>query len=197
VQILQILRVIVLSGAFLAGPSVADNARPQPLGIPLGADRKVVESIFEKAQIKTIGANPEGGFLGYKRAPKSIEDGGEILLHFHKDKLARIALTIKIESQQAHPYISRYESLKANLTKKYGKPDRDIENMDSTYSDHPLLAIKTGKSQRLCGWKKDNLFVLLGLMGDNFKVNFTLAYAYLPLWDEYTQEQEDEEASNL
>ncbi len=189
---------LVLQLVGLSPQSVVADNQPSALGIPLGADRRTIEEIFEKAQIRAINAGDGGNSICYyEQAPKRIKDGGRVMLVFHEEKLAKIVLLIEVESQRVEPYLSRYRSLKENLTKKYGKPKQAVESMDSSCSKHPLLAIKTGKARYISLWETRDLTIGLKLAGDNFNVHFNLQYEYGKLFDKYIKSKDDEEASNL
>jgi hypothetical protein len=175
---------------------VAEQAsQPAPLGIPLGAPRAQVESLFEAAKIPRVSSDAEADVYG--EPPAKIADAGQVYLSFYQGQLARALCLIDVESQEADPYVRRYEELKQALTEKYGRPVKSREYVDPDYRDHLLLAIKTGKAVYASFWKTGDMDVSLMLMGDNYKTEFVLSYGYRQLSEKLDRERKQAEKNKL
>jgi hypothetical protein len=178
-----------------AAAEVQGTDQPAPLGIPLGASRAHVEGIFEAATIPRLSNDRQDEL--YREPPAKIADAGQVLLSFYQDKLARIVCVIDVQSQEADPYVRRYQDLKQALAEKYGRPEKSREYIDPDYRGHPLFAFETGKAVYASSWKTGNMEISLILSGDNFKVGFFLSYAYLPLSEQLDREKKQEEKGKL
>jgi hypothetical protein len=198
------LALIFVSGApFRPDTAGADTTvqepqgtdQPAPLGIPLGASRAQVEAAFAAAKIPQLSS--EGRNEIYREPPAKIANAGQVLLSFYQDRLARIICLIDVESQEAEPYVRRYQELKQALSEKYGRPYKNREYLAPDYEAHPLLALQTGKAVYGSVWKTGNLQISLMLSGDNFRVTFALSYDYLPLSEPLDRERKQEEKGKL
>jgi len=170
-------------------------SQPTPLGIPLGATRAQVESLFEAAKIPRVSGDSDVDI--YREPPAKIANAGQVYLSFYQGQLAQIICLIDVESQEADPYVQRYEELKQALTEKYGRAVKSREYVDPTYRDHLLLAIKTGKASYWSFWKAGDMDVSLGLLGDNYKTEFALYYRYRTLSEKLDRDKKQAEKNRL
>jgi hypothetical protein len=98
-------------------------------------------------------------------------------------------------------YISDFDSLKSALTIKYGEPtdDKTIWK-NSLYRDDKEewgLAISIGHLYYYTSWKTDTTEISLGLIGDNFEINFFIDYSSIALAELEKQQRQESSQSDL
>lgn len=197
---LMTMALICFSGAFQRASGASPTETPSasqtaPLGIPLGASRARVEALFEAAKIPKISGDADNDV--YREPIAKIANAGTVFLLFYQDRLAQIICMIDVESQEADPYIRRYQELKEALTGKYGRPAKAREYVDDDYRSHLLFAFETGKAFYGSVWKTNDTDISLVLAGDNYKVQFALYYYYRPLSEKLEREKKQTEKNKL
>ncbi|MDR1771735.1 MAG: hypothetical protein LBS02_14040 [Hungatella sp.] len=77
-------------------------------------------------------------------------------------------------------YIDDYNTIKNALKEKYGEPneDKQVWKNDLFKGDvsHYGTAISCGQLQYLAIWENENTRIILGLIGDNYKINLGIIY---------------------
>ena len=108
------------------------------------------------------------------------------IIYMFKDGLLNSAVYafIHLRSNQ-NDYIDDYNVLKALLNKKYGEPNFDNINWkDSSYEDNQDkygMAVGKGHLEYKCSWNNDRTLIILGLTGEDDKINLVVVYSNIDI----------------
>jgi hypothetical protein len=95
-------------------------------------------------------------------------------------RLFSASYTIVEPFASSNTYILKYQSLKSDLIKMYGKPEKDETNwIDPLYKDHLNnygMAVSKGELNYLATWKLKNKSLIIQLKGEDFKSDLTISY---------------------
>lgn len=104
---------------------------------------------------------------------------------FAEGKLVRTRYLIIEKHTNKNDYITDYKSLKEILTKKYGKPieDKQYWKKDLYKNDYQDwgFAISLGHLTYFATWRTNKTDIVLGLYGDNYKINLGVEYESIQL----------------
>jgi hypothetical protein len=118
----------------------------------------------------------------------SIINKNCILFYSFKDnKLESGGYLFQVEHTNLNDYIYDYIDIKKLLVQKYNKPTIDSVNWkNNLYQDSPQdwgVAISIGHLNIQSFWENSNTKIMIGLSGDNFKINLGLIYSSKDLED--------------
>lgn len=120
---------------------------------------------------------------------------------FFKNQLAQAIYMINENHSNDTEYISDYEDLKNLLVEKYGKPSMDeIFWKNDLYEDDPEnygMAISVGHLTYMSKWDFSDTNLILILSGDNYDINFGIAYYSKELENDMDAETKNNSLSNL
>ena len=136
--------------------------------------------------------------LGY-----DVKIGGDdfaCMYSFLQDKLYNSGYAFTGKHTNKNLYINDYEKLKETLTKKYGKPIRDIPGLwknDLYKSDKQSwgMAVSVGHLVYGTSWETPTTKISLMLSGDNFKISLVLSYTSKEL-EEWADKIKEEKAKS-
>ncbi|NIO48439.1 MAG: hypothetical protein GTN73_03220 [Candidatus Aminicenantes bacterium] len=153
-------------------------------GVLWGASKEHVKkaetSEFMKED-KVGGALKGLEMLVYKADVAGLD--GMIIYYFAKSLLTRARYIITESHSNKNLYLEDFKSIKSQLTKKYGSPERDDTIWSNDlYRDDPSeygMAVSVGHLIYVAEWYPPESAIQLLLRGDNYKIN---------LWVEYTSD---------
>lgn len=120
-----------------------------------------------------------------------------LVYDFFKNELTSVRYIFLNEHSDDGDFIYDFEHLKDNLTKKYGKPNKDDryfsdELYEDTFSEWGM-SLGRGKLSFFTQWNvNDTTEILLSLYGDNYHINFSLRYSGLKYKDLLEEESESQ-----
>ena len=119
---------------------------------------------------------------------------------FLEDKLYNSGYFFTGKHTNKNLYIDDYEKLKETLTKKYGKPTKDIPGFwknDLYKSDKRSwgMAVSVGHLVYGTSWETPTTKISLMLSGDNFKISMVVSYTSKEL-EEWADKIREEEAKS-
>ena len=121
--------------------------------------------------------------------------------YFLEDKLYQSAYGFLRKHSNDNFYIDDYENLKGILTKKYGKPVLDnVTWRNDLFKDDKQswgLAVSIGHLEYFSSWETSTTYIMLGLDGDNYKIDLTLGYSSRELEEWVKKIKEEQEKSQL
>lgn len=133
------------------------NFRKVDWGMTREQIKKSEASTFLKEDSDIIGYSAEKGLLDYDV---------KIIYEFANNKLIRGAYSID------SPSLIRFYDIKEQLTKKYGKPSTDQEELNKKLNgdSYKVTFDTTGRLSTFVTWKVDNTEILLTIEGKNYSV---------------------------
>ncbi len=159
-----------------------------------GMNRQQVKN----TETKEIGYEGEK-ILGYEGSILSLDCW--IAYIFVEGKLVRANYVIDEEHSNENTYIKDYYTLKATLSKKYGKPLEFEEVwLNDLYKDDPEdwgLAISIGQLSYYAMWKTLETDIVLSLNGDNYEITLTIQYRSKELGELEEKEKERKALEDL
>lgn len=168
----------------------------QPLdgfwGLKWNSDTATVkEAIKNKGSYKLL--MEETGVLAYSGTFGG--DDATIILTFYEEKLYAAAVVYPYKKNMA---IQKYREVKSQLSKKYGKPDADIENFKSPYSSgdgYEETAIKINKAFFWTEWVfSDKNTISITITSD---LEVFLRYANVEVQEKINKEKQKKNLSDF
>ena len=124
-------------------------------------------------------------------------NSADLYYMFIQNKLARAKYLFTHGHSDEVKFIYDFESIKENLTKKYGTPAKDDRFFhDDLYDDVPAewgMAMGRGNLSFYTTWLINNTEITLALYGDNHEINFVIEY----LGTEYSEMLDEKSEQNL
>ena len=159
-----------------------------------GMSKKQVRKLYPKAKKDT----PSSLIL---ESHKISGLQGGVLFQFHKDQLVHVVWILLEKHTNQNEYIEDYKKMAALLTKKYGKPDRDVVDWSNDlFADNPNrhgMAIGLGHLAMKVEWDRGETQVNAGILGDNTKITTIMTWTHKRLSQERDDALEAEELEGL
>jgi len=106
-----------------------------------------------------------------------------VIYIFTNNKLVRAKYFITENFTDEYRYKSSFDELENLLTEKYGKPKK-ITRYPDEYKRMPNMfgvGLSTGRIAFMSSWETSKTEIVLGLTGNNYKVQFEMQYKSLEL----------------
>jgi hypothetical protein len=166
--------------------TTATHKRPVLAGVPLGAYRSEITRIFSEKNI-----SPQQRTAPMDIFPRLI---GEISfikkanLFYTQDRLSKLNIIFDVpidsKTMTGEPLFDFYSELRKNLIQTYGQPTNNTSYVHPNFH-YQLVALEMGNAYFFDYWENaDDMKILLSLKGREEKIEFTLTYQYLPLFEE-------------
>jgi len=166
--------------------TTASHKRPVLAGVPMGSPRSEIFTIFSEKNI-----SPEPRTAPMDIFPRLI---GEISfikkanLFYTQDRLSKLNIIFDVpidsKTMTGEPLFDFYSELRKNLMRTYGQPTNTTSYVHPNFH-YQLIALETGNAYFFDYWENaDDMKILLSLKGREGKIEFTLTYQYLPLFEE-------------
>lgn len=182
--------------------SSADSEPPQTdkptfRSIPFGAEKAKIRE-WQESDPMTTGDD----YLAYRGQVGGLNALWSYYFTSESQRFARAAYIFVEQHANENLYIDDYKNVQSILTDKYGSPT-DGEGMiwrDDLYQDDPSeygFAISIGDLIYQKIWETDSLKIFHTLEGDNYEVEHTVQYQYLPLSEALEKESRQAQQENF
>lgn len=136
-----------------------------------------MDTVLEQEKEDTVHSADD--FLVYQ--VQLAGNSADLYYTFIQNKLARAKYVFTHGHSDEVKFIYDFESIKENLTKKYGNPAEDDRFFsDDLYDDVPAewaMAMGRGNLSFYTTWRINNTEITLALYGDNHEIKFVIEYS--------------------
>ena len=177
--ILAALLLTIIPPALAAGQEGA-TAPPDFRQVRWGMSPEEVKAAETRARPAGCqgGDNPSIAVLCYIAPLNGIDY--DLFYTFMDGKLARAVYYSRQEYQNKNNYVNDYETLKGELTQRYGPPKNDETTWSGTlYQDSPEhlgLAYSSGDVLSYASWETERSYFSVEISGENYKVDLAIYY---------------------
>jgi hypothetical protein len=154
-------------------------------GVPLGFKRSEITRLFFDKNILPLQRTAPMDI--FPRLIGEISHIQKAYLYYTSDRLSKLNivfnLSIDPKIMTGEPIFDYYEELRKDLIKNFGQPTNTTSHVHPNFP-YKLIALETGNAYFFDYWENVNdMKVLLSLKGGEGKIDFTLTYQYLPLFE--------------
>ncbi|NVM96179.1 hypothetical protein [Arthrobacter wenxiniae] len=100
---------------------------------------------------------------------------------FIDDQLVRGKYVVNDTTANNNTYLTKFDELSANLTKKYGTPvEQNTYWSNDLYQDDPQqwgMAVSIDHLSKFTKWNARESSILLSLFGDNYEIDLSIEYS--------------------
>jgi hypothetical protein len=155
--------------------------KPKIAGIPMGATRSEIMSLFNSKQIAPLQRTAPMDI--FPRLIGEISHIKKAYLYYTNDRLTKlqIVFTVPVDSKDmtGEPLFDFYKELRKKLLHDYGQPTNSTDYVHPNFP-YTLVALETGNAYKLDYWENvDDMKILLSLKGRKEVIDFSLTYQYL------------------
>jgi hypothetical protein len=169
------------NGDYKPGEWTRNPQKPVIAGIPMGAKRSEITSLFNSKQIAPLQRTAPMDI--FPRLVGEISHIKKAYLFYTDDRLTKlnILFSVPVDSTDmiGEPLFEFYKELRKKLIHDYGQPTNFTAYVHPNFS-YTLVALETGNAFKLDYWENvDDMKILLSLKGRGGEIDFSLTYQYL------------------
>jgi hypothetical protein len=155
-------------------------------GVPLGFKRSEIIRLFSEKNISPLQRTAPVDI--FPRLIEEIPCIQKAYLYYTKDRLSKLNMVFNVsldpKIMTGEPIFDYYGELRKDLVRNFGQPTNTTAHVHPNFP-YKLIALETGNAYFFDYWENVNdMKVLLSLKGGEGKIDFTLTYQYLPLFEE-------------
>jgi len=122
-----------------------------------------------------------------------------VMFEFYNNMLTAGMYSFLHEHSNRNKYVDDFIKLKELLVSKYGKPEKESENVPDYYKENDSIgdALAYGKAYYRCFWSLGPSEIILSLHGGNYGVTLNLVYCCYDLYKEMEAKREEAEKEKL
>jgi hypothetical protein len=155
--------------------------KPVIAGIPMGASRSEIMSLFNSKQIAPL--QRTAPMDTFPRLIGEISHIKKAYLFYTNDRLTKLNILFSVPADSKNltgePIFEFYKELRKKLTNDYGQPTNSTDYVHPNFQ-YTLVALESGNAYKLDYWENvDDMKILLSLKGREGEIDFFLTYQYL------------------